>query len=704
MSALAPEPAVLQSDATKTARPTLLLLFGISIVAAACLLFLVEPLASKLILPWFGGSAAVWISCLLFFQAALLLGYLYAHLLSRFLQPRYQGYVHCCLLILSFVSLPILPNPSWQPGPGEDPTWRVLAALATSVGLPFTLLSATSPLFQSWCARTLQGPVPYRYFALSNTGSLAALLAYPVLVEPNLTTHQQAWAWSVAYVIVAALCVLAARVSRLGDIQTGAGQQVRKTRLSRSLVLVWLSLSACPSALLLAVTSLLTENVAPMPLLWVLPLSLYLLTFILCFERDRWYRRWLFLPFVPLALAALAAAAGPLNENSIITVVPLVSAAFFVCCMSCHGELARLKPDASGLTGFYLCLSAGGAGGGLFVALIAPRAFPAMFEYPITLLACAAVLLIATWRDRQRFQSRPFAKPAWLLSAAASLILAGYLTGQIWHAVARSTYLARNFYGALRVNDYTDPFHMHIRELKHGTITHGVQYRDLAFRNRPTTYYTYDSGIGLTWRILESGGPLKVGVVGLGTGTLAAYGRAGDVMRFYEINPLVAGVARRQFSFLSESPAHIEIVFGDARLRLQEEPDQHFDILVIDAFSGDAIPVHLLTREAFHMYFRHLKPDGVLVLHLSNLYLNLPPVAVLAARNAGKAFGEVENEDNERQQTYGSAYVLVTNRSGFFDNSVLKGHLEPVIVPNGLQQWTDDCNSLWRVLKLDGGE
>jgi SAM-dependent methyltransferase len=675
-------------------------LFGITILVSACLLFLVQPLSSKLILPWFGGSAAVWITCLLFFQTGLLLGYLYAHALTRHFHPKYQAIVHATLLLLSLAALPILPNPLWEPKPGEDPTWRVFGVLATSVGFPYVLLSSTTPLLQSWFASRKLGALPYRYFALSNAGSLVALLAYPVLIEPYLNGHRQAFLWSAAFVLFTLLCIATALTtahSLKAALPNAGRQEVRKPPIL--ITIFWISLAACASALLLTVTNLLTQNIAPMPLLWVLPLSIYLLTFILCFESDRWYKRLLFVPLVLPALWFLASTTGTMDSDKIKVTVPVIALALFICCMACHGELVRLKPGAEHLTAFYLSLSAGGALGGLFVALFAPHVFRAMYEYPICYVSCALLLLLVFWRERLGWRKPQVALSIWLAAAAAAIALSGYASRQTWREIRGANYLNRNFYGALRVIDFADGKRM-VRELSHGTITHGMQILDSRLRHLPTTYYGRDSGIGLTWRALESQGPLRMGVVGLGAGTLAAYGRAGDTLRFYDINPLVVGIARTKFTFLADCRAHIDIVLGDARLSMAQEPIQRFDILVIDAFSGDAIPVHLLTREAFQIYWRHLKPDGVLAVHVSNHYLDLPPVVMLAAKEFGKPAWQVENDDEDSNEVYASTYVLVSSRPGFFQGTLMKGRLEPIAIPAYMRPWTDDFSNLWQVLKF----
>ncbi len=676
-----------------------MLLFGVTILCSACLLFLVQPLASKLILPWFGGSAAVWITCMLFFQTGLLLGYLYAHALARRFKPRQQAAIHTVLLLLSLATLPILPNPFWQPKPGEDPIWRVFGVLATSVGLPYILLSSTSPLVQSWYANRRAGALPYRYFALSNAGSLAALLAYPVLVEPYLTGHQQAWVWSSGFVLFAAICVGAALIAARGlPAQRPEFADAATARAPLAHLLLWLALAACASTLLLTVTNLLTQNIAPMPLLWVLPLGLYLLTFILCFESGRWYQRSVFLPLLFPAIGCLEWFTGTVDTDQLIWVVPLLLLSLFVCCMACHGELARLKPGPAQLTTFYLSLSAGGALGGLFVALFAPRVFPDMLEHPIACVLCLVLLLTVLWRERATWRKPDWGMSLWLAAAATTLIFTAYEVRETVRDIGRAHSLVRNFYGALRVQDSTD-VKLRIRELSHGTIIHGIQILDPRLRHLATTYYGRNSGIGLTWQALEKQGPLRMGIIGLGAGTLAAYGRSGDTLRFYDINPLVVDIAKNQFTFLSDCPAHVDIALGDARLSMAQEPRQDFDILVIDAFSGDAVPVHLLTREAFQIYWRHVKPDGVIAVHVSNHYLDLPPVVKLAAEDSGRQARLVDTEDNPNE-VYSATYVLVSSRPGFFENILFKGQLQTIAVPRHMRPWTDDFSNLWRILKF----
>jgi SAM-dependent methyltransferase len=668
------------------------MLFGGTILTSACLLFLVQPLISKMILPRFGGSAAVWVTAMLFFQTCLLLGYLYAHFLTRYLSSKNQVVVHVTLLVASLTLLPIYPSAHWLPKPGEDPTLMVFAVLGTCVGLPYTLLSATSPLIQKWFSQHGDNSLPYRYFALSNAGSMLALFAYPLLVEPRFTGHQQSYLWSGGFVLFAGVCIVSAlfqlRGATLAERTVGAP-------VKWPMLILWTALAMFASAMLLIITNLLTQNIAPMPLLWVVPLGVYLLTFILCFDSAIWYRRWFFLPLVLPALAYVATTTKLVEDNELIKVIPLMLAAFFVVCMACHGELARLKPEPQQLTTYYLAIATGGALGGVAIAVLAPRLFNATYEYPVVLSVLPVVLLIAVWRERKAWGHPRVHLAIWLAAAAASVVLSIYAVQQFKANKPDAQYLVRNFYGALRIDEFKDDDNRAIRQLNHGTITHGTEFLHPSMRHVPTTYYGWESGAGLSWRVLQKAGPVSMGVIGLGTGTLAAYGRAGDRLEFYDINPLVVDIARNRFFYIADSPAHIDISLGDARLTMEQQPSQRFDMLVVDAFSGDAIPVHLLTAEAFKIYWKHLKPDGVLAVHVSNRYLKLVPVVKAAADNLGYEARLVNNPDDDSLGVFQSDYVLVSNRAGFFSDPLLDKQAMPIGATAGMRLWTDDYSNIW---------
>ncbi len=680
-----------------------MLLFALTIFLSAFLLFQVQPLIAKLILPWFGGSAAVWTTCMLFFQIVLLLGYLYAHVLSRLAAPRQQAWIHLGLLLVSFLSLPILPSTWWKPSGSDDPLWRILGLLAATIGLPYFLLSSTSPLLQSWLARTRSGAVPYRLFALSNFGSMLALISYPILVEPNLTNGQQAWSWSIGYVAFALICGSVAFRARLPSLlpEVAESSSTGQAPVLRD-YLIWIGLAATASALLLSVTNHLSQNVASIPFLWILPLGLYLLSFILCFESSIWYLRPVFLPLFALALAGMAF---QLSGSAIDAVfrkqIAFFAISLFVCCMVCHGELARLKPPARYLTGFYLMISVGGAIGGLFVAFLAPRVFNALYEFPISVVFTAFMVLLVYYNEQPATIAWKSGRQiAWLLGFAGSVALAVYLTRETRGMVSDAVVLVRNFYGALRVNDWDKTAeHDAIRELTHGTISHGEQFIEPARHREPTTYYGPRSGIGIVLRDLRSEGPLKVAVIGLGTGTIAAYGQPFDVYRFYEINPLVLEIARHNFTYLSDSEAKIETVLGDARLSLERESPQDFDVIAVDAFSSDSIPIHLLTREAFALYLKHLKPDGVLAIHVSNRYLELAPVVNQEAKAQNRPAIRIESDGNVAADISEAEWVLVSSRPGYWEKPLFKRAASPIPARPRLRMWTDDYSNLWQIVK-----
>jgi SAM-dependent methyltransferase/MFS family permease len=675
--------------------------YAVTIFFSAFLLFAIEPVIAKIVLPWFGGSAAVWTTCLLFFQAALLAGYLYADVAVRRLEPRTQVLVHIALLAVSILALPVIPNPAWKPVGNEDPSWRILGLLAVTLGLPYLLLSATSPMLQAWYARTHDRPLPYRLFALSNAGSMLALLSYPVLVEPVFSTGHQAWGWSAGYLVFVVLCGAVAWRSRGARLPAEEITPSDDPRPSWRLQLMWLSLAACGSTLLLAVTNHLTQNVASIPFLWILPLALYLASFILCFEGRGWYHRSTFLKLAVVALAGMAYAMGEDFQNlKLEALIPVFAGGLLVSTMVCHGELARLKPPHRYLTSFYLMIAAGGAVGGVLVGLVAPHFFTGYFELEIALAWCALMIVLVVRPSASGIGNRLLARAVWIGAIAGALALAGYLGRETYRFRHGSRLLVRNFYGALRVNDEGDGVdEASIRKLTHGTINHGEEFLDRGRRMQPTTYYGYNTGIGLTIQEAQVRLGLRVGVIGLGTGTIAAYGRPGDIFRFYEINPLVIDIARSQFHFLPGSKAKVAVVLGDARLSLEREPPENYDILAVDAFSSDAIPVHLLTREAFALYFRHLQPAGVLAVHVSNKHLNLAPVVSLAARSLGKRAVVIESDDDDENAVFGATWVLVSARESFFRYPFIRKAATPVKPIPGLRPWTDDYSNLFQILK-----
>jgi hypothetical protein len=692
-----------------------MLAYACTIFLSAFLLFAIQPMIGKIILPWFGGSAAVWSTCLLFFQAALLAGYFYADRSTRFLKPKRQATLHVALIALSLALLPILPSPSWKPTQAGDPSLRILLLLTATIGLPYLLLSTTSPLLQAWYVAAKPGAVPYRLFALSNFGSLLALLSYPVLVEPMFTTHGQAYGWSGVYALFVVICALVAwramratpqssSESTTGALDAGARDDGSTAPPPTwTIRIVWTALAACASTLLLAISNHLSSNVAPIPFLWVLPLAVYLLSFILCFERDKVYNRGVFLPLLVIALdgAAFTIYANEGNPN-IAWAIPTFVAALFVCCMVCHGELARLKPHPRYLTSFYMMISLGGTLGGVFVAIFAPHVFHTYFELPLSMVACSLLAAIVLWISPQKWTGKIPVAAVRIAMLAFTVGLAIHLGYEKHRADQVFRLSVRNFYGVLRVRDIPrDEEDTAVRRLIHGTINHGTQLLDAAHRDEPTSYYGPFSGMGRAMGYLQRRGPVRVAVVGLGAGVTASFCRAGDVFRFYEINPLALSIASTWFTFLGDCKADHQVLLGDARLTLEAQPSQQFDLMAIDAFSSDAIPVHLLTREAFALYFRHLKPTGVLAVHVSNRYLDLVPVVSGSARDFGKAAIDVDDEDEEKDYFSNSDWVLVSSDAAIFRDAAFKSSsVQPARIRPNLRPWTDDYSNLFQILKI----
>ena len=683
-----------------------MLLYAATILVSSFLLFLVQPIIAKQILPWFGGSAAVWTTCLVFFQLALLGGYAYSDFSSR-LRAKTQTTLHIVLLLASLAALPIVAGSAWKPAGDEDPVWRILGLLAATIGLPYFMLSTTGPLVQSWFAREHADPAVarrvYRLFALSNFGSLMGLLAYPFAIEMWVPTRVQAVGWSTGYGLFVVLCIASAfrargsgveseEVSRLpADADAEGSPRVADYAL-------WFTLAALASLLLLSISTHITQNIASIPFLWVLPLTLYLLTFVLCFEgRDGrgWYVRsiWLGPTLVALGLMAwgLTAERGVLHIEH---AVPLFSAGLFLGCMFCHGELAAAKPPARYLTRFYLMLSIGGAVGGMLVGLVAPKLFNVYWELPLGLTACALMAVVVT-RRLMRAPLTAFAPLAALAAAGAC----GYYAWQYAEFVREDTIFAqRNFYGALRVKQTrpdSDPDAQ--RRLVHGVIMHGEQYVNPDYRNIITSYYGDSAGIGMAIERIHPA-EQRVGVIGLGAGTLAAYGAKGDYFKLYEINPQVIDIARRLFFYLNESRATVETALGDARLVLEREPPQNFDVLAVDAFSSDAIPVHLITREALAVYLKHIKPDGAVAFHVTNRYLRLAPVVKQLADEVGMEAVLITDDPDDPDLSRTDWVIVTRNRDFLADADVVKKRVAIEPIP-GLNIWTDDFNNLFQILK-----
>lgn len=682
-------------------------LYGLTVFWGAALLFAVEPLAAKELLPLLGGSSAVWLSCLCFFQTALLIGYLYAHWLSNLPAGRAR-LLHLVLLVLASLSL-------WMPGTirmaeaTRHPVLAILVALGTRIGLPFALLSATGPLLQVWFAREDRGPVPYRLFALSNAGSLLALLSYPAFIEPSLPLRVQRLWWSSGFFVYALLCgwlacthaelpasndAMSAANSIEGMASDPLGDSEPGVPSRRGRRWLWLTLSAAGALQLCAVTGHLTQNVAAIPLLWVLPLAVYLISFVLAFEFAGLYRRGLLLRLLVVMLASL----GYLLSQTNVSLPISLSILFFLAellfaCWFLHAELRALRPvHVDEATHFYLMIAAGGALGTIFAAILSPMLFRSNYDLPLSFAVTAGLALWVTWDEG--WGQRLLWSVSTVLGCALLLMLhTGYTRDTLVNL--------RNFYGTLRVKQgATPPQAGTARVLLNGSIEHGSQWFADGMRRTPTTYYATDSGVGLAMALCCEGKARHIGVIGLGAGTMAAYGRPGDTMRFYEINPQVEQVARELFTYERESGAVVTVVDGDARLSLAAEPSQGFNVLVVDAFSGDAIPVHLLTREAMDLYRRHMTAGGVIAFHISNQYLDLAPEIRRLAEAENMEAHMVLTGAREDRGEYSARWVLVgPATTPMFTDRRFTWVAEGIPAMRGLRVWTDDYSSLLPLIR-----
>ena len=760
------------------------ILFPVAIFFGAFLLFWLELILGKYLLPWFGGTPAVWTTCMLFFQMALLGGYIYAHFLSSRASVTAQVSLHCLLLFAAVAQLaylatrwssPLTPSAAWKPVTQQAPALHVIGLLAVAAGIPCLLLSSTGPLLQHWYKRSVAGNSPYRLYSLSNLASFLAIFAFPLFLEPRLPLKSQGRVWALAYLFYCGACAGCARLLAIASRfqrETKFGPSNPQTQAAGSDLatlnlpnyLLWFAFSACASVVFLATTNQLCQEIASVPLLWVLPLAVYLLSFILCFEHERWYARNYFHLTFGFALFAACFLLYDGALNRILTQASVYLLVLFIVCMVCHGELVRLKPHPNFLTSFYLVIAAGGAFGGIFVSLLAPQLFSGFWEYQVGLWTAALLLLYSLLREpgswlyqssfpapilliaaaillpeavvlarpgphpplehlpvffaaffalyvflnRKRSAPEPArSKAAPACSVAALLVVALVLGGSAVAHTRRSLARFRNFYGTLAITlqDADDPARSAI-SLLHGGVSHGFQSRSPAYRRSPTAYFSRNSGIGLAIEQAMSSDvhwqPLRFGIVGLGIGTIAAYGRPGDIIRFYEINPKVIEIASNPsyFTYLSDSPAAIRIIPGDARLSLEGESEpQNFDVLVVDAFSGDSIPVHLLTEECLRLYLRHLRqPGGILAMHITNTYLDLRPVLLSAAERFHLAAVWVHcNSDN--LLTKESDWILLSREPLSLDSrAATVADLRHIPLPH-VRPWTDDYSNLLQILR-----
>jgi len=657
--------------------------FGATILTGAFLLFQVQPLLSRWILPWFGGGTEVWTTCMLFFQTILFAGYAYAHAVER-MPAAVRTLVHLVLIVAGLAVLPLAPPDSWKPEGVGTPTWPILKLLAATAGLPCLLLASTGPLVQAWAARTDPERSPYRLYALSNFGSLAALVTYPFLVEPRLGLRMQSTVWTWTFGVYAALSTAGLMVIRKTQVaRTAEGESGFRPG--------WIALPAAASALLLATTNQLGQDIAVLPFLWVLPLTVYLISFIVVFDRPAWYRPEYVAP-ATAALAFASAGAYYARPNSTLTLAAAIAihlATFLGVCLLCHGELARLKPAPQRLTGYYLAIAGGGALGGLLVSLVAPQVFSTYFEWKLGMgLAFGAACVATGWIQRGYFRAH-------LSIAACFVVIAG--VGLAFQVALLSSYgrrleSSRNFYGAVTVDENAGS-----RDMTNGRVLHGRQYLDEKRRRLPNTYYGENSGVGLALKGFRGRPDLRIGVVGLGTGTLATYlVQPTQSIRFYEINPDVPRLAKQWFTNLGDCVGRTEICLGDARLSLEREAPQGFHVLALDAFSGHTVPTHLLTVEAMQVCLRHLREDGILAVHVSNHFLRLGPVVRGGARACRLKTLRVDRAADERGFDFASSWVLCGR-----DEEVLRELRYHASEENDGPDmiWTDNQSDLFSILK-----
>lgn len=682
-------------------------LYAVTVIVGACLLFLVQPLIAKIILPWFGGTSSVWSAVLVFFQACVLGGYSYAHWLTTRISPRRQSLIHAALLIVSCVMMPIVPAETLRPEGGGDPALQILLLLTVTVGLPSLMLSATSPLLQVWFMRRTGSEPPYWMFALSNAGSLLALLSFPLALEPAFTSRSLALGWSALFVVFAALCLGVAYLnSKQPESEAAAAGEARAQAAvpapTLGRMLLWVLLSASASGLLVTVSANLGANVAPIPLLWVVPLALYLLTFILAFGNHRFYHPTWFFPLVALSLCCLTYLYTQRIENHPIQfVIPAYLASLFIVCMACHGELVSRRPAGPYLTRFYLLIALGGVLGGAFVGLIAPSVFTTYLEFPVLVVVIAELYVLMQWHRRGARRTLWLVRTTMVLGVVS---LVGYLMISEIDTRRASVLVQRNFYGVLSVQDDPVADLLARRYLIHGTISHGYQYLHEDYRLMPASYFSQQSGVGLALTALQAGGPVRFGVVGLGVGVMSGYVRRDDYVRLYEINPDVLRIADEYFTFLPtarQKSKQVDVLLGDARLTLERQESQGFDLLAIDAFSSDAIPTHLLTNEAFELYFKHLNPNGVLAVHISNRYVDLVPVCARAAEHVNRSARVVRSISDGTFDT--SIWVLVTANQQLMARQEFQGsNTYAARAADSFKGWTDQYSSIWPLLNISG--
>ncbi len=693
-------------------------IYIISIFLSAFLIFQIQPLIGKMILPWFGGSSSVWSTAMMFFQVLLTGGYTYAFWLIERTSIRNQRKIHTAVLGISLLILavmafllptPITPGSAWEPVGTQNPIWNILLLLTVLIGLPFFILASNSTLIQAWYNRAHPQRSFYWLYALSNVGSLIALVTYPLVFERVYSLQVQAWIWTAGYVLFALFTGF--MISLIKSREDQEVHQANHLNMEEGLEtppkmhqFMWISLSATGSILLLATTSQITQEIAPIPLLWVVPLAVYLLTFVLSFSGEGRYHRPLFTLLLALGSIGMYHVVKE-TRFDFYTKIGILIFFLFSACMVAHGELYRLRPQASYLSRFYLLVSVGGALGGITVNLIAPVIFDGYWEIYLGWVLILVQLLALVFVRQTETLKRPLRIGHDLTVGVHAVLVLYFSITTIFNLSKILEYQGRNFYGVSKV--YLDTKREAYRYI-HGSTIHGFQFIAPDERDTPTSYFWARSGIAIIIRNHPRfGQEMNVGVLGLGIGTLASYGRPGDHYRFYEINPEVIELAEGKggyFSFLADSSADISVVIGDARLSLEKELTQgqnhHFDLLVMDAFSSDSVPVHLITREAFETYLEHLAPDGVIAVNITNYFLDLQPVIWQLGQEFGlKAIVISSSVPQDNLAGYNSKWMFLARDSSLFSFPEIAEVADQLEGYNtDIRLWTDDYNNLIQII------
>lgn len=682
-------------------------LYAATMGLAGFLLFQVQPVMAKYILPWFGGSAGTWIVCMLFFQVALLAGYAYAYALTRPLGMRGQAVIQVVLLVAAFLLLPITPADAWKPVEAGDPSGRIIALLAICVGGPYVLLATTSPLLQRWLTWIDPDIKVSRLFAVSNFGSFLGLLSYPFVFERFLSSQEQTRLWSFAFVAYAVLFILCAALAwrRASQPAAAPAGDTTATRTGGPAAL-WLVYAALGSILLLATTNQITQWSAVVPFLWIAPLSLYLLTFVIAFGSQRFYARPL-CTIVFLVLAALSyALPAPDTSGTLLAAIVLQCATLFAGCLICHAEMVRLQPEPVRLPSFYLATALGGALGGLVVALLAPLLLRDYWEQAIAIVLIAALALRLNVTESGWKRNVPG-----LALAGSAVIFLAAISAQMVSEIRSSREVVervRNFYGVVKVvkEDEDDSDHASL-SMKQAGIDQGSQFTAAAHRQEPACAFTAESGVGHAIflnakRRANPSAPIRIGIVGLGAGMIATHGRAGDLIRYYELNPAVLALVERHFSFVKDTPAKVEIGLGDGRLLLEREAEggrsQRYDVIVMNAFRGASPPMHLMTKEAFDVYRSHLEPDGILAINFELDTFEIAPLHRGLASAAGFDVRWIETATEEGCDDPIS-WALYTRDKNFWEVPQVKASISPWRDGSDSKLlWTDRSSNLMSIL------